>query len=338
MKKIYLIILLFVILVALGGYLYFAIISAGFNIEKPVYIKIDENKDYESVKRQLKDSAHIHSIDKFTFIAKLFSYPNNIKSGRYKITPDMNIVEALHILKSGEQTPVRLTFNNMRLKSDLTKRLSDQLMLTDSQLETALNDSAVCQKYGFNTATIVSMFIPNTYEIYWDTPLDKYLNKMQTEYSKFWNDKRKEKAANLNLSPIEVSILASIVEEECYFSDEYPIVAGLYMNRMRKDMLLQADPTVKFAVGDFSLKRILHKHLETNSPYNTYRVKGLPPGPIRIPSIKAIDGVLNLKESNYLYMCAKEDFSGRHNFAVTHAEHARNAARYRAALNKEKIY
>lgn len=182
------------------------------------------------------------------------------------------------------------------------------------------------------------MFIPNTYEVYWDISIDGLLKRMKKEYDKFWNDSRKDKAAVIGLTPVEVSILASIVEEECTYTDEYPTVAGLYLNRIKRKQLLQADPTVKFAVGDFGLRRILNVHLETDSPYNTYKYEGLPPGPIRIPSIKGIDSVLNYAKHDYLYMCAKEDFSGRHNFAKTLAEHNKNAANYRNALNHSGIY
>ena len=182
------------------------------------------------------------------------------------------------------------------------------------------------------------MFIPNTYEVYWDTNIDSFLKRMQKEYKAFWNEDRKAKAQKIGLSPTEVSTLASIVEEEATYSDEYPIVAGLYLNRLKKGMRLEADPTVKFAVGDFGLRRILFKHLETESPYNTYKNTGLPPGPIRVPSIKAIDGTLSPAQHNYLFMCAKEDLSGRHNFSTTLAEHSRNATKYQRALNERGIY
>ncbi len=164
------------------------------------------------------------------------------------------------------------------------------------------------------------------------------MNRMKKEYTSFWNESRKDKAKEIGLSPIEVSILASIVEEEATYSDEYSIVAGLYLNRLKRGQRLEADPTIKFALNDFSLRRILYKHLEVESPYNTYRNEGLPPGPIRIPSIKGIDATLSPQDHKYLFMCAKEDLSGRHNFATTHAEHLRNAARYQRALNERKIY
>lgn len=338
-RSVLFIIIFLLILLAAGGYYYInSIISSGFNIDKTAYIYIDEPKNYESVLTQIDTSAHVENMKAFEMLASYMKYPENIKAGRYAITPDMNIRQAIRVLRSGQQTPVRLTFNNMRLKEDLAKRISEQLMMKESDLLTVLNDPQKATEYGFTEETFGAMFIPNTYEIYWDTSVDSFLKRMQTEYNRFWTEDRKTKATNQGLTPVQVSILAAIVEEECYFSDEYPTVAGLYLNRLKRGQLLQADPTVKYAVGDFSLQRVLNRHLEVDSPYNTYKYRGLPPGPIRIPSIKGIDAVLNPAKHDYLYMCAKEDFSGRHNFAVTHAEHERNAARYRQALNERRIF
>jgi len=246
--------------------------------------------------------------------------------------------EVIRLLRSGNQTPADITFNNIRTTENLAGRLSQQLMVDSITLLNALKKTTVPKKYGFNEATFLSMFIPNTYEVYWDTSIDNLLNRMKREYDAFWNESRKDKAEKLGLTPVGVSILASIVEEEATYADEYPVVAGLYLNRLNRGMRLEADPTVKFAVGDFSLRRILYRHLEVESPYNTYKNSGLPPGPIRIPSIRAIDGTLSPQQHNYLFMCAKDDLSGRHDFAATHAEHARNARAYQQALNKRGIY
>jgi UPF0755 protein len=264
-------------------------------------------------------------------------YPPNLKSGRYEIRPGMSYLDIVRMLRSGRQTPCKLTFNNIRLKTDLAERIGQQMMFSSDDLLSRLNDPAVARSFGLDTATILTLFIPNTYEIYWNTPVDRFLERMKKEHDRFWTADRLAKAQALHLSPTEVGILASIVEEETAKHHEYPIVAGLYLNRLRKGMLLQADPTVKFAVGDVTLKRILNAHLQIDSPYNTYRYPGLPPGHIRIPAIPAIDGVLNYSRHNYLYMCAKEDFSGTHNFAVTLGEHNRNAERYRNALNRLHI-
>ena len=339
-KRNVLLIILAVLIVAAGGVFVYikGFLDAEFRIKETVYIYVDKQKNFEAVLTQMDTTAHVSDLNAFKRLASYMKYPDNMKTGRYAITPDMSIQEVISDLKGGHQAPVKLKFNNIRTKADLAKRLASQLMLTEEEFMDAFNSSVICSKLGFTPETITCMFVPNTYEVYWDVTLDSFLKRMKDEYSKFWTSERLEKAKAQGLTPIEVSILASIVEEECYFSDEYPVVAGLYLNRLRIGQLLQADPTVKFAVGDFSLKRILFEHLQVESPYNTYKHLGLPPGPIRVASIKGIDAVLNAQKHGYLYMCAKEDFSGRHNFAVTHAEHVRNANRYRAALNQRKIY
>ena len=336
-KILYILLALFIIGAALAGYAY-NIISTGFDIDKTVYIYIDNNKSYDSLLIQLENKAKIKSASNFDKLASLMEYKDNVKSGRYAVKPDMKAIDLIRILRSGAQTPINLKFNNIRIKKDLTERISKQLMMSNDELYTALEDPAICSEMGFNPSTIVAMFIPNTYQVYWDVPVNTFLKNMKAQYSSFWTEKRKKQADDLGLTPVEVSILASIVEEECMYQDEYPMVAGLYLNRLHIGQALQADPTVKFAVGDFTLRRILNKHLQIQSPYNTYKRTGLPPGPIRIPSIKGIDSVLNPAKHNYYYMCAKADFSGRHAFARTHAEHERNAALYRAELNRRKIY
>ena len=190
-------------------------------------------------------------------------------------------------------------------------------------------------KHGFTKDNILAMFIPNTYEVYFNVSPDDLITRMHAEHEKFWNESRREKAEAIGMTPIEVSILASIVQAESVREDEAPLIAGLYINRLKKDIPLQADPTLVFAVGDFTLKRVLNEHKEVDSPYNTYRNRGLPPGPDNMPEIFAIDAVLDHTKSNYIYMCAKEDFSGRHNFTHSYSQHMNNAARYQAALSRE---
>jgi UPF0755 protein len=319
------------------GIIYYAVNICLFKINEPVYIYIDEKKDYNQLLSDLDSVAHIKYRSLFKNLASKMNYPENMKSGKYCLSPSTTCLEAVKMFRNGQQVPVKITFNNIRLKTDLAERVGSQLMFGQERLSEALNNPSVCESLGFDTINIVSLFIPNTYEMYWTLPVDAFLQKMKKEYSRFWTEKRLEKAKSLALSPVEVSVLASIVEEETADVSEYPVVAGLYINRLRKGMLLQADPTVKFAVGDVTLRRILFAHLEVESPYNTYKHQGLPPGPIRIPSISGIDAVLNHAEHNYLYMVAKEDFSGKHNFAVTLAEHNRNAKKYQAALNRNNI-
>lgn len=201
----------------------------------------------------------------------------------------------------------------------------------------ALTDSTTCAKYGYTPETMLCMFIPNTYEVYWNTPVDKFLDKMDAESKKFWNFERKQKAEAMGFTEEEVITLASIVDEETANDAEKPMVAGMYYNRLKANMPLQADPTIKFAMKNFDIRRIYHNMLSVNSPYNTYKNTGLPPGPIRIPTVAGIDAVLNHVHHNYLYMCAKEDFSGTHNFAETYSEHLENATKYSEALNKRGI-
>ncbi|MDD2327543.1 MAG: endolytic transglycosylase MltG [bacterium] len=329
--------ILSLVLLAAAIYLY-RLIFAPFLPEETVFIYIDEEKDYEEVVGQLDEKAGLPSGKIFRLLAERMHYPNNVKSGRYAIDPGMTMPDVIRLLRSGNQAAVKLTFNNIRTSEDLAGRLAQQLMVDSLTLLQSLRDPLVAENYGFSPENFVAMFIPNTYEVYWSTNVEGLLMRMKKEYERFWNDTRRKKAGKLNLTPEEVSTLASIVEEEATYTDEYPIVAGLYLNRLKRGMRLEADPTVKFSVGDFSLRRILYSHLEVESPYNTYKRAGLPPGPIRIPSIAAIEATLSPGQHDYLFMCAKDDLSGRHNFAVTHAEHARNAARYQRALNQRGIF
>ncbi|MDR1090350.1 MAG: endolytic transglycosylase MltG [Prevotella sp.] len=335
-KILYISLIAVIAIIAVVAYGY-SVLATGFDIGKTVYVYVNEDKNYKALLDELRDSAKVESISNFEMLSAALGYKDNMRTGRYAVTPDMTIYDLIRDLRSGNQIPVKLKFNNIRTKDDLSKRISGQLMLSEKSLYNKLDDINTCGSLGFTPENVVAIFIPNTYEIYWDIDTDDFLQRMKKEYSRFWDEKRTAKALEAGLSPMEVSTLASIVEEECTFSDEYPVVAGLYLNRLRTGQPLQADPTVKFAVGDFSLRRILNKHLEINSPYNTYRHTGLPPGPIRIPSIKAIDAVLNHDKNDYLYMCAKEDFSGKHNFANTYDKHQVYAAKYRNALNLRGI-
>ena len=321
-----------------GTTVYMILYQPNFSVQETKYIYIyEDEKDFDSLCKVLQDSTSCHRIGFFKILAEYRKYPENMKSGRYAIDPEMNNRDLLNRLRLGQQAPVRITFTSVRLIDELTSRLTGQLMIGEEKLRTLIKDEKSCRSFGFDTITIKTMFIPNTYEVYWNLSAEKLMERLKREYDIFWNESRRNKAEELRLSPVEVAILASIVEEETAVPDEFPVVAGLYINRLYKGWNLEADPTVKFAVGDFSLQRILYAHLEVESPYNTYLHEGLPPGPIRIPSIQCIDAVLNYTKHNYMFMCAKEDFSGRHNFAVTLREHTRNAARYQAELNRRGI-
>lgn len=257
--------------------------------------------------------------------------------GAYRVEKGMSPFELWRQLSSGTQSPVKFTFNNLRTVADFAESASQQLCIDKNDMLRLLTDSASCASFGFTPQTVPAMLIPDTYEVYWSVKPEKLLGKMHDNYIRFWNDERKTKAKKLGLTPEEVVTLASIVEEETAYSPEKGKVARLYINRLSKGMKLQSDPTVKFAIDDFSLKRILHKHLAANSPYNTYAVQGLPPGPIRMPEKSTVNAVLNAPPHDYIYMCAKADFSGSHEFTASYAEHLRYARLYQAALNRRGI-
>jgi UPF0755 protein len=299
---------------------------------------IPEGAVYKTVLDSLNKHEVITDQISFRFLAKFLKYPENVKPGRYVFPPNTTNYQAVKKLLSGDQDAVKLTFNNIRLKEDLIRRIGSRFEFGEDDFRNALNDPEVCRKYGLDTLTIVSMFLPNTYEIYWTTGTEKFLDRMHSEYKKFWTAKKLARAKEIGLTPVQVSILASIVEEEqARKVDERPRVAGLYMNRLNAQMPLQADPTIKFALQDFAIKRILNEQLKVKSPYNTYVNTGLPPGPIRVADFKSLEAVLNYDEHDYLYMCAKADLSGYHAFATTYADHLDNARKYQAELTRLKI-
>ena len=302
-----------------------------------VHLYIDKDDSADSVYNKLSSYRSTKKIKLLKFIGKIDGYDKIIKTGHYIIRPEMNTLDTYKMLRIGQETPIKLVVPSVRTMEEMSRRLSKAIMSDSSTLSQCFSDSSICKNFGKTQQTISCLFIPNTYEVYWDiTPL-QLLQRMEKESKKFWNEKRRNAADSLGLSLDEIITLASIVDQETTYSKEKPTIAGLYLNRLRKGMLLQADPTVKYAIGDFSIRRILHKHLTIDSPYNTYLYKGLPPGPISIPSIQSIDAVLNATQHNFIYMCAKEDFSGSHNFAKTLSQHQKNARKYAAALNAKKI-
>ena len=260
-----------------------------------------------------------------------------VRPGRYAVEPGESLFAIFRRLRNGQQAPVRLTLPSLRTMERLAAFLGEHLMLDSIEVARSFADSVFTASYGYTPQTLPALFIPNTYEVYWNVSLPDFMQRMQRENQAFWTPERERKAREAGFSPVEVVTLASIVDEETANNAEKPMVAGMYIRRLRIGMPLQADPTVKFALGDFSLRRILHKHLQADSPYNTYQHAGLPPGPIRIPSVAGIDAVLNHVPHDCIYMCAKEDFSGTHNFARTYAEHLQNARRYAQALNARDI-
>lgn len=303
--------------------------------EDKIFI-IEPGATYRQVQENLGRGRFVNDMVSFSFLARLYDYDKSIKPGRYHLQRNMTNLQAIRILRAGMQEPVNVTFTHVRLISEMGEKITKNLSITPEQFYSALNEFIATNSEGFDADNILCMFIPNTYEIYFNISADDLVARMHKEYQRFWNAERIEKADSLGLSPIEVSILASIVQAEAVKDDEAPTIAGLYLNRLREGIPLQADPTLVFAVGDFALKRVLNEHKEVNSPYNTYKHTGLTPGPINMPRIAIIDAVLNAKSHNYIYMCAKEDFSGYHNFSSSLSQHMINARNYQRALTIEQ--
>ena len=313
-------------------------INVNTGLQEKTDIYIPTNPSFDEVVELLNLSGVIVNINNFKWLAHKKGYSSNPKGGRYVLTNGMSNNELVNLLRSGNQTPVNVTFNNIRTVEELAGQLARKLEPDSIQFLNTLKDIQLINALGFNNQTILAMILPNTYELFWTTTPEKFLKRMKQEYDRFWNDSRIQKAQEIRLSPLEVSILAAIVDEETIKADEKPVVAGLYINRLDRGMRLQADPTIKYVIGDFTISRVLSRDLKIDSPYNTYLYAGLPPGVIRMPSISGIDAVLNHEKHSYLYMCARDDFSGYHNFAKTLHQHNQNAARYRQALRRLRIY
>ena len=333
----------FYLYIAAAGILLIASVGILYGVAKvskaqtTQYIYIDGDDTQDSVVAKMTPFCHTAGMTGLQTLMRHTSYANHIRTGRYAIEPEDGALTIFRRLKNGQQSPIRLTIPEARTITKLAAFLGQKLMIDSSTIVHALTSEEQCYRLGYDTCTIIAMFVPNTYEVYWDISVDNFLKRIQREHDNFWKGDREQKATQINLSPNEVATLASIIDEETANNAEKPMIAGMYLNRLSHQMPLQADPTIKFALKQFELKRIYQKLLLIDSPYNTYRNTGLPPGPIKIASIKGIDAVLNHIEHQYIYMCAKEDFSGTHNFAVTYREHLQNAARYSKALNERGI-
>lgn len=297
-------------------------------------ICITEDMDFNGLLANLNDEGIVHEPLSFAFLSKIMGYRDNVKPGCYLLRMNMTNIEAIRLLRSGIQMEEKLTFSNARFIEDLADDLTKNTVADSTKMLQMLKDPLVAKKYGFTSETFIAMFIPNTYNLYWTSDENAILDRMKKEYTKFWTEERLAKAKAQGLTAIEVSTLASIVQNESLGRSEQPKVARLYLNRLKDGMILQADPTVKFALKDFSIKRVLKGHLEIDSPYNTYKSIGLPPGPISMPDVSAIDAVLNPATHDYLYMCSIGDGSEAHNFAKTNAEHNKNRKIYEENLKK----
>lgn len=338
-KKILIPLIIFsTVLTTCSVYIYQMLYSPNFLINsKEKFIIINEKTEFNELIDSLERDTIINDILSFSVLSKIMEYQENIKEGAYKVKTNMSNYDMITMLRSGNQTPINITFSYARKIDDLAEKITKKLKMSDDDLMSYLYDNI--EDYNdFNKLDIISIFLPDTYEVYWNISPNKLTEKMYSEYKKFWNKERLEKLDKINLEQKEVIVLASIVASESRMLDEADRIAGLYMNRLNSNMRLQADPTLVFAANDYTIRRVLNKHKKIKSPYNTYIHKGLPPGPIRLASKDYIDAVLNYEKHDYIFMCAKEDFSGYHAFATNLTDHNRNAKKFQKALNLRKIY
>lgn len=309
-----------------------------YPIEKTSTLYIPSGSSYNQVLDSVLSNLEVRNPELLNRVANKKSYPESIRPGRYIIKEPLSLNELINILRSGRQVPVKITFNNIRTLNQLAGKFGRQLETDSVQIMSYFADESNFRADGFTKETIISLFIPDTYEFFWNTGTEGLYQRLLEEYNRFWNEERIARAAENGLTRLEVSILASIIDDEVTKKDDKPEIAGVYLNRLKRGIPLQACPTIKFAMNDFTITRVLKAHLETESPYNTYKYKGFPPGPIGCPSIEGIDAVLNAEKHEYLFFAAKSDFSGYHNFSRTLSEHNRYAAEYQRELNKRKIF
>ena len=329
------------ILIVYGYILYRNIFAGNTKFqEKEVYVNIPSNSDYEAVKKIM--ASYVDNMERFETVAEKKSYPQRSeKAGRFLLKKGMNSNDIINALRVN--VPVDLTFNNQERLEDFAGRISHQIEADSLSVLAAMKDPEFLKENGFTEDDVLAMCIPNSYEFFWNTTANQFRDRMAKEFRKFWTDERVAKAKALNLTPIQATVIASIVHKETVKKDERPRVAGVYLNRYAKGMKLEADPTVIYAVkknsGDWNqvIKRVLNKDLATDSPYNTYMYATLPPGPIAMPDITAIDAVLNPEKHNYIYFCASVTNFGYHEFAVTPAQHEVNRQKYVAWINSQGI-
>lgn len=340
-RKIVLFGIIFLMVIALiGGFLFYKTCYApNVNLEgkNTDYLYIKTGSTYVDVLALLSKNGFLINTQTFDFLAKRKNYPNKVYPGKYKIHNKMNNIALIDLLRSGKQEPVNVIFNNIRTKEQLASLIANKLEVDSTAFVEMLNDTVFLDSLGFNKYTILSLFIPNTYQFFWTTNAKAFIKRMNNEYRSFWNVDRLTKAKSIDLTPVQVSTLASIVQEETQMATDRAIIAGVYINRLKKNMPLEADPTLKFAKGDFTIKRVLNEDKKIDSPYNTYMYAGLPPGPINLPSTDYINAVLNYSVHDYLFFCAREDLMGYSNFAKTYSQHLINARKYQAELNRRNI-
>ncbi|MGV8945295.1 MAG: endolytic transglycosylase MltG [Lutibacter sp.] len=337
-----LLLLIFGLLLIIGGVLGFSLYSKIFkpNVVEEGFLYIPTNSDFKEVENVVRP--FLKRVKPFVWVANKLNYPEVVKPGKYKISKGMSNFQLVKMLRSGKQTTVNLSFNNQDTFEKLAGRISAQIEADSLSLLKAFTASSFLEEARFTETTAIGMYIPNSYEFYWNTTAEEFRTKMRNEYHKFWNDTRLEKAKKLNLTINEAITIASIVQKETATISERPIVAKLYLNRLVSGWPLQADPTIIFALkaklgNDMVIKRVFSKDLDIDSPYNTYKNIGLPPGPISMPDISSIEAVLNPANHDYFYMCASVTTFGTHEFAKTLDEHNKNAAKYQLWLNKQGV-
>jgi len=343
MKRWRIFLLVSAVLLAVGGFFAWRMYSTAFGPgprfdDGARILLIPTGSVFDQVVESLKAEGSVTDEKAFRLLAERKKYPRRVKPGRYRIESGTSLNELINKLRSGDQDPVRITFTNIKTLHQLAGQVAKYIEADSTELIQVMHDPATVDRLGFRSETMISVFIPNTYEFWWTTTPEEFLERMAKEYKRFWTDARKAKAKSINLSQTEVATLASIVQAETAKPDEAPIIAGVYLNRLRIGMPLQADPTLKFALGMDSLTRILTEDLQVASPYNTYTHAGLPPGPINMPEPRYIDAVLNAQKNDYLYFCARETLDGYSNFAKSYEQHLVNARRYQRALNERGIY
>lgn len=318
---------------------YQAIYASNVEVQETKEFFIYTGSEFEKVRTDLERSHALMDLDAFLWVAEKKGYPDLIKPGRYLLEDGMSNNDLVDMLRSGNQAPVKLSFNNVRNLAQLAGKVGAKLEGDSLSFLKTFTDPETISYYGFIQENFIAMFIPNTYEFYWTTSEEDFVKRMASEFKRFWTDDRMAKARALNLTQSEVVTLASIVQaEQSMRPEEWPIIAGLYLNRLEQGIPLQSDPTVIFATGNFGIRRVLNRHLKQDSPYNTYKNKGLPPGPIRMPDRGAIEAVLSPEEHEYIFMCATPDGSGVHKFSKTLKEHNRYAKEYQRAMNARGIF
>lgn len=327
-----------VIVIAIGGFGLFRIFGPNTGSYTDEFLYIRTGSTYEDVKAALREGHFINDMWSFDLLAQRVKYPAKVKAGKYRISHGMSNYNIIRMLRSGRQTPVKLVINKLRTKQDFIHFVSMNLEADSQQMKQLFADNTYLSQFGLDTNTAMCAVIPDTYEFFWNTNADKTFRKIAKYYTAYWNDARKQKASAKGLTQQQAIIIASIVDEETNKNDEKGNIASVYMNRLKTGMKLQADPTIKFAIGDFAIRRVTGAMMEDPSPYNTYVHMGLPPGPICTPSKKSIEAVLDAPETKYIYFCAKEDFTGYHRFATNYADHLKNAQLYQQALNARNIH